>query len=753
MRLAKGELLFVTPVAAVFAAAFILLVAASPASTGIGREMIGTITYKNHFAERKSSAQVMWNALAQSSPVYNGDTIHTTAKSSAVLHLDKQADISLGEETLVRIDVTPKRAEILLDGGIISVRKESSGRELGIATTAGKISMKEGELSAQGEGDKLLVSVAEGRARVDAGTGSRELETGASLALESGRSTRPIAQLVAPSVGSAVYRASADTPTAFRWTPNPDRSAQAWRLVVASDAAFKQVEASCDAKGNAASLALSDGTHYWKIMASAPGRSRGGPAAGSESAVGWFHLLRQDSPQPIEPRDKRTFAYGEKPPLVSFSWSGVDNATKLSPDGRERGNRSDDPLATGLRPIHRAGRSCEGRLQMAGQRVVRSRREGIRRPRVELLHLSSGSRRASIPRAVGDARGSRRWAGRPAPRRLISAAPRLISAAPRLISAAPRLISAAPRLISATALSRGATIAAWDEVSGADYYDARIAKDKEGTEPLAQARTAVNTIASPVPLAPGDYFLQVRSVSGTVASDYSPPIAFTVTAPQAIVALSPAEGFAADPETRRVRFVWDDPNDAGQVKLQLSADPQFDRPILEILSSNGAAEAGIPESSSGRIYWRVAALSEEGGRNSSVLSCSSVRSFRMPDHLAPPHITGPSEGMVIDISSTDKVRLGWEPGVGANAYHVSLYQLVGSRRALIRAWDGPELYVSLPRLRDLGIGQFTWSLSALRTSDGETASRSPEEIAYFALSHSHPLPPPVVHRPANGVKP
>ena len=152
MRLAKGELLFVTPVAAVFAAAFILLVAASPASTGIGREMIGTITYKNHFAERKSSAQVMWNALAQSSPVYNGDTIHTTAKSSAVLHLDKQADISLGEETLVRIDVTPKRAEILLDGGIISVRKESSGRELGIATTAGKISMKEGELSAQGEG-------------------------------------------------------------------------------------------------------------------------------------------------------------------------------------------------------------------------------------------------------------------------------------------------------------------------------------------------------------------------------------------------------------------------------------------------------------------------------------------------------------------------------------------------------------------------------------------------------------------------
>jgi hypothetical protein len=99
------------------------------------------------------------------------------------------------------------------------------------------------------------------------------------------------------------------------------------------------------------------------------------------------------------------------------------------------------------------------------------------------------------------------------------------------------------------------------------------------------------------------------------------------------------------------------------------------------------------------------------------------------------------------------MRLVWEPSASANAYKASLYQLIGGRRTLIQTWDGAGLFASIPRLRDLGIGQFSWSVSALRTAGAETLSRSPEEIAYFALSHSHPLPPPVVHRPANGVKP
>ncbi len=168
---------------------------------------------------------------------------------------------------------------------------------------------------------------------------------------------------------------------------------------------------------------------------------------------------------------------------------------------------------------------------------------------------------------------------------------------------------------------------------------------------------------------------------------------------------------------------------------------------MELLASGAAAEVGIPGSASGRIYWRVAALSDELGRNSSVLS------FRMPDRLEAPRIIGPAEGVAVDIGSTDRLRLAWEPSPGANRYLVGLYQLIGSKRSLVRSWDGPELYADLPRLRDVGRRPIQLVLEGPQYLRGETASRSPEDIAYFALSHTHPLPPPVVHRPANGAKP
>ena len=98
MRLAKGELLFVTPsLCGLRRGLRPQHVAASPASTPIGGEMIGTITYKNHFAERKSSALGHVECPNYSSPVYNGEHHPYDGEILlAVLHLDKQAYISLG---------------------------------------------------------------------------------------------------------------------------------------------------------------------------------------------------------------------------------------------------------------------------------------------------------------------------------------------------------------------------------------------------------------------------------------------------------------------------------------------------------------------------------------------------------------------------------------------------------------------------------------------------------------------------------
>src|SRR6266540_824926 len=127
----NSDRIFVLGIALIFGLALSLLIGAATITVSQeGHEQIGTITYKDHVAERKLSAQVVWNGLEQNGPVFNGDTIHTALGSSATIHLTNQSDISLGEETLVRLDVSPQRAEIFIDGGDIAVHKPNSGTPL-----------------------------------------------------------------------------------------------------------------------------------------------------------------------------------------------------------------------------------------------------------------------------------------------------------------------------------------------------------------------------------------------------------------------------------------------------------------------------------------------------------------------------------------------------------------------------------------------------------------------------------------------
>jgi hypothetical protein len=708
MSFSKADVFFLTPVTSVFIAALALLVVASSVSvSSSGHELIGTITYKNHYAERKLTSQVMWNALAQNSPVYNGDTIHTTSGASAILHLGNQMAISMGEETLLRLDVAPQKTDVRLDGGIISVRKPSQGQALAIATAAGKIDVKDGELSVQENGKALQVSVIAGQANVDSGKTNQTLSAGASLELQSGAIRTLVAQLLEPPAGSTIYRASDDSPTRLRWAFSvsaQNGQTQAARLIVASDSAFKQVESSQVVNASEISLTLGPGTHYWKIQTPVNGD---GPQASGESTVGWFHLLEQDSPLPIEPQD-RSFSIGKVPPLVSFSWSDVANASAYRFEIVDKN--------TGAAVVSRV----------------------ISRTSIGLDTLGKGDYSWSVSAICGS--DNKEFTGAKA---FFSIASRAVPP-PSLRSSNMIVAQTEGPSVSIEALHRGAILASWDDVAGADYYEARIAKDSKGTAPLCQTKTTGNALSSPIALAPGDYYVQVRSISGDVASDFSEAAAFTVTDPQTIVTLSPPEGFVADPIQRRLRFSWKDPNDSGQVKLQLSTEPSFAHPLLDQPSAASDADIKIPEGASGKIYWRVAATSAELGLS------SAARSFRMPDLLAAPRITSPAEGLVLDIGSIEKLRLGWEASPGANRYLVSLYQLIGSKRSLVQSWGSAEPFVSIPRLRQLGIGQFAWTVSATRVSGGEILARSPEETAYFSVSHSHPLPPPVVHRPSSG---
>ena len=70
---------------------------------------VGTVTYKNRYAEQKNTGSNLWGALAQNAPVFNEDTIRTGSGSSATIHLDNKTEITLGEDSMVFIDLSRKK--------------------------------------------------------------------------------------------------------------------------------------------------------------------------------------------------------------------------------------------------------------------------------------------------------------------------------------------------------------------------------------------------------------------------------------------------------------------------------------------------------------------------------------------------------------------------------------------------------------------------------------------------------------------
>ena len=73
------------------------------ALTKMNETPIATITFKYKTAQRKFLERVVWDRLQQNSPVYNGDTIHTSALSEATIWFSDGNIMELSENTMAQV--------------------------------------------------------------------------------------------------------------------------------------------------------------------------------------------------------------------------------------------------------------------------------------------------------------------------------------------------------------------------------------------------------------------------------------------------------------------------------------------------------------------------------------------------------------------------------------------------------------------------------------------------------------------------
>ena len=226
------------------------------ALTKLNEEPIATITFKYKTAQRKFLDRVVWDRLRQNSPVYNGDTIHTSSLSEATIWFSDGNIMDLSENTMAQVFLSEDKAlrAELSDGSAVL---DSSGAQDGMTLSSNGISVrleKGSSLSAKSSAadssaqKNLSLQVMSGSASVQNNENGVEktfsVGEGDSLVLaESGDFKNPAVKMIEPVQNAKIlYHSDGSKKIDFKWkTENSDSEKISTLLLLSSDKNFKDI--------------------------------------------------------------------------------------------------------------------------------------------------------------------------------------------------------------------------------------------------------------------------------------------------------------------------------------------------------------------------------------------------------------------------------------------------------------------------------------------------------------------------------
>jgi hypothetical protein len=695
LLLSKGELAFLASVAICLATSSALLPLVGRESAGLpsGQERIGTIVFKNRYAERKAQGKVIWNATAQSAPVYDLDSIRTAAASSAVISLVNGVEISLGEESLVLLDFRQDRAKVSVGDGSVELRTAAAGRELSVDCAAGEVSLKSGALSIRADDAGAAISLVGGSAVLHGAASARALSGDVSIDSSGKIAPAPSVALAAPAEGELVFAAPAGPGVLFRWKAGgPGAQAGSWVLSVARDRDFTVEERRMPVSGGEATLQLPAGLHYWRLLATGEAR----PA----SAIGWFTLAELEPPRLIGPLNRR-FSVDETSGLaVDFSWSPSANASSYRLSIAKKGQ----PQAPAIT-----------KATVLSALTVES--------------IAPGDYIWSVSSLSGP--GLTEAMSRTGEFSVLRGESRLV-----LRSASGR--EGAVESLSALAIRNGAVVATWDPVEGAKRYDVSISREPDGARVVREVSTNSTVLQLGESLEKGDYYVSVRAVLGTMSPSAAAELKLAVTGPTPPVPVTPIAATRLDPATRDLRFQWEDANEGHSYRIVVAKDRDLRQVLAEKTIVSRWTDVELPDDFSGTFFWKVALL-DEGMKP---IMDSPIADASIQAMLAAPKALSPANGQELDINSIERIDFGWEAVAGADEYRVSLYRTTGGLREAVKTWSTKRTKATFDHLEALALASYSWELRAAASSaDGRPRLSRPVD-SYFRIVQSSPLPAP-----------
>ncbi|MDR2481355.1 MAG: DUF4962 domain-containing protein [Spirochaetaceae bacterium] len=688
------------------AAFFFFLSDLNKSLTKLNEAPIANVYDKTNTSQRRFGDRVVWDILQKSSPVYNGDIIHTSDLSMVTVQYtgtdgNEDGEFILEQNSLIQVFTN----KIELANGKIAIKTKANSAKLKLISQGTVIDIDSNSIITANsiEAGGGSIQVLEGKAMITTAEGVRETSAGEALAVSADGKQKNTAQVVllSPKPGQTIVISDSDSgeqPVSFTWRTLNINQDDLIRFEIAADQHFSRIIQFFDLHNTSdQAMNLPAGNYWWRVYPVNSGEENNDLKYISNN----ISVVSAAKPKLVQPVDGSTVRYYTENTAVRLQW-----ITEKS------GN------AASLNFIVEAANNPAMNNPSLYKEV---RGENF----LVTTDLTPGQWywqvRAVYPENYGSVIQS---ASQPASFLLEKSTSGSLPA--------PTLIQPADN--ENVFIDIGVTLS-WSVEKEAASYNIQIAQNRDFSSPVLERPANSNFYRlmqdSARPLNEGIYYWRAAALNNNgIKSPYSAIRSFTLarTRPP-VVLIHPADNWkttiTALPATR---FTWKYTIPGGAVRCQFSNTLDFTRINASIAVSGTNAEP--PVLSSGTYYWRIAWTGENG-----TTFFTPPRSFTIGDS-ARIQLEYPVNNIEVDglTAARSLVSARWssaEP-VSRSRFILSTKPDPASDSAPLLSISNPAHNVPLPSLQP---GVYYWTVQG----ESQTGTNiSPEQPSNFRVG-SPPL--------------
>ncbi|WP_147612270.1 FecR family protein [Treponema pectinovorum] len=313
----------------------------------LNEEPIATITFKYKTAQRKFLERMIWDRLKQNSPLYNGDTVHTSPSAEATITFNDGNVMVLSESTMAQVFVDEQNsASARLSGGEAMIDSSNSNNGFSLssgstfmnlasgaqvnAATGIDADMRKGfgleeksslstsskESLQENQSGKALIQVIKGEATVLTSSGEEKtVQEGQSIEVSKSAFASPKLSVKSPLPNQKIiYHTQGLCDVDFKWEAENLTPTAKLFLEISKDKSFKELIDSKEVQDlKDYSVSLEDGNYFWRLSLENSGEKN--------SLTGKFNLTKSLPPDLVAPAKDNIFTYRTKNPSVRFVWT------------------------------------------------------------------------------------------------------------------------------------------------------------------------------------------------------------------------------------------------------------------------------------------------------------------------------------------------------------------------------------------------------------------------------------------------